>query len=101
MGMLLRRWTRARLSACTAREVAALLAVSPPASAAPLFAGHIYETYGRYRVGAPSLAPYQPVVEARDGRVIDIAAAGNYRKLEFDADRSKCVAAADNGTDLP
>ena len=81
----------------TAAVQASLLAVSPPASAAPLFTGHIYETSGRYRVGAPSLDLYKSVVETRDGRVIEIVdAGGGYRKLRFQADTTKCVAASDS-----
>lgn len=84
----------------TAAAQALLFAASPPASASPLFTGHIRETFGSYSVGAPSIALYDPVMETTSGRVIDIVAAGNYRKLEFDADTTKCVAAANNGADV-
>jgi hypothetical protein len=73
------------------------LAASPPASASA--GSHLCESFGSYCIGAPSLGLNDPVVETASGRLIDISpvGTGNQRELAFDADPSKCVAAASNG----
>jgi hypothetical protein len=61
---------------------------------------YLKETYASYRIGAPSLNLYDPVVETLGGRqlLLDNTTGFNY-KFRFKADTSKCVA-ANNAGDL-
>ena len=86
----------------TAIAVAGLLfTASPPASAQTSGPWYIRETYSSYRISAPNLANYQPVVELTGGRYIDFVPTGptGHYKLAFNATNDdRCVAAADNGS---
>jgi hypothetical protein len=75
-----------------------LLAAAPPASATTTGPYYLKESFASYRVGAPSLSPYDPVKETLGGREIyfDETTFAHY-KIRFKADTSKCVAAANNG----
>jgi hypothetical protein len=89
----------------TALVLAAALTVTAVMFAAPLPANaannHLKETNGAYRVGAPSLTNYDPVVETVDGRNLNIIIqSGDDVKIKFSTDTSKCVAGANNGTDV-
>jgi hypothetical protein len=78
-----------------------LLTASPPASAQAVGPWYVREAYSSYRISAPNLALYEPVVEQTGGRYIDFlptGPAGHY-KLAFNAvNDDRCVAAANNGS---
>jgi hypothetical protein len=88
---------------------AAALAIPAALFATPITAsadgpGHICETFGSYCVGAPTLNRFDPVVEKLSGRLIDRDVIPNETvgghpkvKLRFNADSTKCVAAANSG----
>ena len=76
---------------------AAIFASPQYASAAQ----HLCESFGLYCVGAPSLATDAPVDETTSGRDLNFLTQGNGQwKIQFNADLSQCVAAANNGTDV-
>jgi hypothetical protein len=97
-----------------ARVVAVMLAtLATPAvifaTASPAFAGtHLHETYGAYFVNADNLNLYTPVVEnSTTGRDLTISWDGTTYvdgfhgvEIYFNLDHSKCVAAANNLSDV-
>lgn len=67
---------------------------------APVIASgiHICETFGDHLcIGAPDLALDKPVKETFSGRDLDIVQFKGFVQIQFTANRSLCVAAADNG----
>ena len=88
-----------RVSVAMAIAVPTLLLTASPASATG--STFICEAFGHYCVGAPSLALFDPVVETTGGRdIFVLSLGGTSYLLEFNADRSKCVAGANNGVDV-
>lgn len=59
---------------------------------------HICEVYGSHCVGAPSLGLGDPVKDTSSGRDIyeNYISSGNYYRLEFADDTSKCVGGGSN-----
>ena len=80
-----------------------VLTAAPPAGATTYGPFYLRETYSSYRVNAPSLNLYDPVQETLgDGRLIYLGSTGtaDHYKISFMADTTKCIAAADNGSDV-
>jgi hypothetical protein len=96
-----RRFIRtAFILAATLTASAVMFAAPLPASAAN---NHLKETSGSYRVGAPNLALYAPVVETTSGRDVNLITAPTGADdvyIKFSADTSLCVAAANNSSDV-
>lgn len=81
----------------TAAHALAAHALAAPAPASES-AIHVCEAGGHhYCIGAPDLAFYKPVEETASGRTLDLIDFGTYWEIRFDANRSLCVAAANNG----
>ncbi|HYS30881.1 MAG TPA: hypothetical protein VEM58_01345 [Streptosporangiaceae bacterium] len=82
----------------------ATLGIPAAIFASPLSASaaqHLCESFGIYCVGAPDLSTDAPVVETLSGRDLNFLSQGNgIWKIQFNADLSQCVAAANNRIDV-
>lgn len=81
--------------AAVAVAVSGLMLAASPASAASNV--HLTEVFGAYRVGAPNIGLDDPVTETIDGRDLNIFSSGSGVEIQFRADTSLCVAAANDG----
>lgn len=80
-----------------------VLVAAPPAGAVTYGPFYLRETYSSYRLDAPSLNLYDPVKETLgNGREIYLGGTGtaDHYKISFMRDTTKCVAAANNGSDV-
>lgn len=90
-----------RVFLVAAMAMPGLLLIASPAASASASAGlHLCETFGPYCVGAPTVGLDDPVVETVNGRLFNFVLAGSGEEIQFVADTSLCVAAANNGHDV-
>src|SRR5262249_39369056 len=94
---------RARATVVLLATLAALVAALTAPLSASAVGIHLQEANGthHYRVGAPDLSLFAPVVETVDGRTLTLVDQGSHQvKIRFNANTTLCVAGANNGADV-